>query len=51
MDVSLENTKQILEPKWAHFGRNKNPDTANKVKEMLNTGMFLHVDDGPFVKT
>lgn len=48
MDVSLENMRKVLEPKWAHFGRKKNPDTAEKVMEMLNSDRFKDVDDGPF---
>ena len=47
MDVSLENLKQTLEPKWAHFGRKKNSDTSEKVMEMMNSAQFRHVDDGP----
>ena len=47
MDVSLENLKQVLEPKWAHFGRKKNLDTSEKVMEMLNSDRFRDIDDGP----
>ncbi|MCJ1248317.1 Tryptophan--tRNA ligase, mitochondrial [Trapelia coarctata] len=45
MDISLENLRKVLEPKWAHFGRKKNPDTAEKVMEMLNSDRFKNVDD------
>ncbi|MCJ1406441.1 mitochondrial 37S ribosomal protein rsm10 [Ptychographa xylographoides] len=48
MDVSLENLKQVMEPKWAHFGRKKNLDTSEKVMEMLNSDRYRKVDDGPF---
>ncbi|MCJ1396500.1 mitochondrial 37S ribosomal protein rsm10 [Xylographa bjoerkii] len=48
MDVSLENLKQVLEPKWAHFGRKKNLDTSEKVMEMMNSERFRKMDDGPF---
>ena len=48
MDVSLENMKKVLEPKWAHFGRKKIPDTAEKVLEMLRGDRFKNSDDGPF---
>ncbi|KAH0538718.1 40S ribosomal protein mrp10 [Glutinoglossum americanum] len=34
MDISLENLKHILEPKWAHFGRKRNLETPEKVMEM-----------------
>ncbi|KFY47414.1 hypothetical protein V495_01964 [Pseudogymnoascus sp. VKM F-4514 (FW-929)] len=37
MDVSLENIKGVMEPKWAHFGRNKNLETSEKVLELMNT--------------
>lgn len=40
MDVSLENLKNVMEPKWAHFGRNKNPETSEKVLEMMNTEKY-----------
>ncbi|MCJ1472843.1 mitochondrial 37S ribosomal protein rsm10 [Lambiella insularis] len=48
MDVSLENLKRVLEPKWAHFGRKKNSDTSEKVMEMLNSDRFGDMNDGPF---
>ncbi|MCJ1404463.1 mitochondrial 37S ribosomal protein rsm10 [Xylographa trunciseda] len=48
MDVSLENLKQVLEPKWAHFGRKKNLDTSEKVMEMMNSDRLRKMDDGPF---
>ena len=47
MDVSLENLKKVLEPKWAHFGRKKNLDTSEKVMEMMNSDRFRPVADGP----
>ena len=47
MDVSLENLKQVLEPKWAHFGRKKNLDTSEKVMEMMSSGRFRQTADGP----
>ncbi|KAI9677577.1 MAG: mitochondrial 37S ribosomal protein rsm10 [Caeruleum heppii] len=40
MDVSLENVKDALEPKWAHFGRKKNLETSEKVMEMLGSAQF-----------
>ncbi|KAI9841288.1 MAG: mitochondrial 37S ribosomal protein rsm10 [Thelocarpon superellum] len=40
MDVSLENVKHVLDPKWAHFGRKKNLDTSEKVMEMLGSARF-----------
>lgn len=40
MDVSLENLKSVMEPKWAHFGRKKNMETAEKVLEMMNTEKY-----------
>ena len=48
MDISLENLKHSLEPKWAHFGRKKNLDTSEKVMEMINGERFRQVDNGPF---
>ncbi|MCJ1386780.1 mitochondrial 37S ribosomal protein rsm10 [Xylographa soralifera] len=48
MDVSLENLKQVLEPKWAHFGRKKNLDTSEKVMEMMKSDGFRKMDSGPF---
>lgn len=40
MDVSLENVKQVLDPKWAHFGRKKSLETSEKVMEMLGSERF-----------
>ncbi|KAH0565798.1 mitochondrial 37S ribosomal protein rsm10 [Trichoglossum hirsutum] len=40
MDVSLENLKHVLEPKWAHFGRKRNLETSEKVMEMMNSENF-----------
>ncbi len=50
MDVSLENLKQVLEPKWAHFGRKKNLGTSEKVVEMLSSERFRHTADAPLSK-
>lgn len=52
MDVSLENLKSVIEPKWAHFGRKKTLETSEKVMELMNSEKFraaagsdrLHVD-------
>lgn len=35
MDVSLENLKSSLDPKWAHFGRRKTLETSEKAYEMI----------------
>lgn len=40
MDVSLDNLKQVLEPKWAHFGRRKNLETSEKVFNMMKSNDF-----------
>lgn len=48
MDVSLENFKNILEPKWAHFGRRKNLETSEKVYEMMKKEDFRQTSDGPW---
>lgn len=47
MDVSLENMKRVLEPKWAHFGRKKNLDTSEKVMEMMAGYRFRYTADAP----
>lgn len=47
MDVSLENLKKVLEPKWAHFGRKKNLDTSEKAMEIINSDQFRSTADGP----
>jgi hypothetical protein len=46
MDVSLENMSESLGPKWAHFGRKRNPDTAKKVMELLDSERYRRTDDG-----
>ena len=40
MDVSLENLKSSLDPKWAHFGRRKNLETSEKAYEMIKDEEF-----------
>ncbi|KAL8923407.1 MAG: hypothetical protein Q9172_003156 [Xanthocarpia lactea] len=47
MDVSLENLKKTLEPKWAHFGRNKNLATSERVYELMNEESFRRTSDAP----
>lgn len=47
MDVSLENLKKTLEPKWAHFGRRKNMDTSEKVYQMMASDAFRQTSDAP----
>ena len=47
MDVSLENLKKTLEPKWAHFGRRKNLDTSEKVYQMMTSDAFRQTSDAP----
>ena len=51
MDVNLENLKQAIEPKWAHFGRKKNLDTSEKAMKMLDSASFRNTADGPFRNT
>ncbi|KAL8799197.1 MAG: hypothetical protein Q9182_006074 [Xanthomendoza sp. 2 TL-2023] len=51
MDVSLENLRKTLEPKWAHFGRRKNLETSEKVYEMMNGEGFRRTSDGPLRET
>jgi hypothetical protein len=40
MDISLENLKGDMEPKWAHFGRKKTLQTSEKVMELMNSEKF-----------
>ncbi|KAL8895523.1 MAG: hypothetical protein Q9207_008138 [Kuettlingeria erythrocarpa] len=47
MDVSLENIKRTLEPRWAHFGRRKNPETSERVYEMMNNDLRQKPSDAP----
>ncbi|KAI9810950.1 MAG: mitochondrial 37S ribosomal protein rsm10 [Pycnora praestabilis] len=46
MDVSLENLKHVLEPKWAHFGRKKTLGTSEKVMEIMSSDTFKDATDG-----
>ncbi|MCJ1287606.1 mitochondrial 37S ribosomal protein rsm10 [Xylographa opegraphella] len=48
MDLSLDNLKQVLEPKWAHFGRKRNLNTSEKVMEMMKSDGFRDTDVRPF---
>ncbi len=47
MDVSLENLKQAMEPKWAHFGRRKTLETSERAFEMMRGGAFRQTEDTP----
>ena len=47
MDVSLENLRKKLEPKWAHFGRRKNLDTSEKAYQMMTSDSFKQTSDAP----
>lgn len=40
MDVSLENLKQAMEPRWAHFGRRKTLETSERAYEMMQDEVF-----------
>ena len=45
MDVSLENLKQAMEPKWAHFGRRKTLETSERAFEMMRGEAFQRTGD------
>jgi len=45
MDVSLQNMKHVLEPKWAHFGRRKNLETSEKVFQLMSNEKFRQNED------
>lgn len=45
MDVSLQNMKHVLEPKWAHFGRRKNLETSEKVFQLMSKEKFRQTED------
>ncbi|MCJ1430484.1 mitochondrial 37S ribosomal protein rsm10 [Sticta canariensis] len=47
MDVSLEDLKNGLEPRWASFGIPKNHETSKKVLEMMSRKEFRQTSDGP----
>ena len=47
MDVSLENLKQAMEPKWAHFGRRKTLETSERAFEMMRGETFRHAGETP----
>lgn len=47
MDVSLENLKQAMEPKWAHFGRRKTLETSERAFEMMRDEAFQRAGDTP----
>ena len=47
MDVSLENLKQAMEPKWAHFGRRKTLETSERAFEMMRGEAFRHMGETP----
>lgn len=47
MDVSLENLKQAMEPKWAHFGRRKTLETSERAFEMMRGEAFQRTEDPP----
>lgn len=45
MDVSLQNMKHVLEPKWAHFGRRKSLETSEKVFQLMSKENFRQTED------
>ncbi|KAL8646039.1 MAG: hypothetical protein Q9210_006365, partial [Variospora velana] len=47
MDVSLENIKKSLQPRWPHFGRRKNLETSERVYGILDNEMFRRTSDAP----
>lgn len=47
MDVSLENLKQAMEPKWAHFGRRKTLETSERAFEMMKGKAFQRTGETP----
>jgi len=46
MDVSLENIENVMEPRWAHFGRKKTLKTSQKVMELMNSEKFRLASSG-----
>ena len=47
MDVSLENLKQAMKPKWAHFGRRKTLETSERAFEMMRGEAFQRSEATP----
>ncbi len=47
MDVSLENLKQAMEPRWAHFGRRKTLETSERAMEMMKDPAFQKEGETP----
>ena len=47
MDVSLENLKQAMRPKWAHFGRRKTLETSERAYEMMKDQTFQQAQEAP----
>ena len=47
MDVSLENLKQAMKPKWAHFGRRKTLETSERAYEMMKDQAFQEIVEAP----
>ena len=45
MDVSLENLKLAMEPKWVHFGRRKTLETSQRAFEMMRGETFRPTGD------
>lgn len=47
MDVSLENLKRTMGPKWVHFGRRKTLETSERAYEMMRGETFEQKTDAP----
>ena len=47
MDVSLENLKQSMIPKWAHFGRRKTLETSERAFDMMRGEAFQRTEATP----
>ncbi|KAL8873434.1 MAG: hypothetical protein Q9174_001109 [Haloplaca sp. 1 TL-2023] len=47
MDVTLENLKHNMEPRWTHFGRGRSLETSEKLYEIMNDDAFRRTSDAP----
>ncbi|KAL8960587.1 MAG: hypothetical protein Q9193_002730, partial [Seirophora villosa] len=47
MDISLENIKRSLQPRWAHFGRRKNLETSERVYGIMDNDTLRRTSDAP----
>lgn len=46
MDASLDETRDVMEPKWVEFGQKYESETTDKIVELMNSESFQATASG-----